>query len=69
MVNEEEENRIKGLELIVLFNYGMCLEKKCHWESAKAIYEKILEKNHYYLDATVRLAWVWYNLGNYGKMV
>ena len=67
--SEEEEVRVKGLELIVRFNYGICMERKGHWYTAKNIYEKILVSNRYYMDAVLRLAWVWYNLGSFGKMV
>ncbi len=39
------------------------------WFSAKDAYEEILSVNKYHLDSALRLAYVWYQLGNYKKIV
>ena len=61
--------RIKSLEIGAMFNLGLSLEKQSRWIDAQEVYERILSNNKYHIDSSLRLAYTWYILGYYNKVV
>jgi len=53
--------------LIALFNFALVKEKLCLFSQAIEIYEEILKTNKYFIDAHIRMAYVYFCQGNFQK--
>jgi tetratricopeptide (TPR) repeat protein len=61
--------KVSANYMIALFNLAIVKEKLCHFSEAVKIYQQIIHTNKYFIDANIRLAYVFFSRGNFNRAI